>query len=315
MSIIIVFIVLFLLVFIFYLLMRYLSNSNTAQPIPDNKVNGGWVNDSTTLPCQFYTFSSELGPLPTLNPRQLAELSPSTNLLPCLPDDTIFARETSRTCNSSCISFNGEIKTKGEKEIFYENCQIEKCPGEVSLISLSYGNNLCLTSSLQVMECDITNPSQLFIIRTEGILTQIKSRETGQCLTANSTEVIEENICGIERSGFGLTFSQCNNNQWASIPFVMFETENVNWQQLVFLQNNFSQKVLNNEALAKIQNMNSIFVTDAGGVLLFERGGNSEQCMLGRSTSQYFSLNQFRVNNGKPICRNGSPRDCISIPN
>lgn len=218
--------------------------------------------------CQLYTFPTKILngqvaiPNPTFNSNILDQLNgqsiPATTS--CLDTDQIIARQVQRTCTGAyeqsqyhnlitlCTRSTGGIAQIGDTDVLYSQngcAGFGKCPGRLSLVSLSHNLNLdtgliCINkvsnSNVNVEDCDPQTPNQLFRITRidpgqnpasltpggaqNGLLVQFYDRADNTCMTAGttptSTTVTYEGTTSTV-NGVDVVFGTCGADRPASL--------------------------------------------------------------------------------------------------
>jgi hypothetical protein len=169
--------------------------------------------------CQIYTFPTNkidissvetvVPGVPTFNSNILDNLTGSTNLLNCIDNDQIIARQITHTCvgdNSGinlCYAINGDVVPIGTTETYYSPStifdangdQLNACPnlntcvGELSLISIDFNN---LKNCIEVVSPPPVNPNDPAVIMSscdptnENQLFRVTRTNMGQVPNANN---------------------------------------------------------------------------------------------------------------------------------
>lgn len=319
-------IVIIILIVIFYFIVKSLhKNRGNLIIINNNELESPWQLQTNNNPCKVYRFkgvevnNNYIAPLPTYN-KSIVENIPTLDTLPsCLSSDMIYTKLTNRICQADkCITSDNNIVDKGYTEAIFTSsqCQLTKCRGELSLLSIGYtpDNPFCLNSDLKMSACDPLDDTQLFNIYNDGLYTQIQSYSNGLCLSVSDND-ITDNICNIEITGKGLTFIQCPAQlEWYAVPNISNSGDYTNHQQLVNVKNKTVNRTLGLKLLEQLESLQSIYVTDSGDIIMHNRT-EENQCITNRSTAQYFSLYNWNKDENKPVCDFTNFDECVRIPN
>ncbi len=193
---------------------------------PPEAVPGGTRNQ-----CGLYTFpATESGGMvtlgmPTLDSDTLESMTP-TKVPMCIDPNQIVARQVQRICigdgdkNFQCLDDAGNLFQIGQTIMFFEQCQIDFCPGEFGLIAINYAvandklspDTRCLTLGsgtdvISLADCDVTKTEQYFqierrdekgAIKSNGDFASIKHRDTKNCVYPAS--VLSGDTSNVDRS-------------------------------------------------------------------------------------------------------------------
>ncbi len=131
--------------------------------------------------CGIYTFKGtnpDEPAVPTFDPVILNAITPiSTTTEGCIDDDQIAAKQQIRTCEGDgdtgeiCITDQGVVFQKGEKDIFYEGCDLKRCKDQFGILAFRFEPKLdgtvCMSFDTTEAEafgrkCDINDSKQKF---------------------------------------------------------------------------------------------------------------------------------------------------------
>ena len=199
---------------------------------------------SGSAACKLYTFPAEsrTEPTPPTYNKSVIDTLEGTMFNPktdCYDVDQLAASEVIRTCEGDvCITESGQRATRGEQEVLYVPCSLNKCsekpfestlglisvgfspqdppiPSGPSCITVENGEIIPASPSGENVACSLQKPSQFFRItrydfdgRTttenyNGVYAKIVYRETGMCLAKENP--MQEFTPG------GLILEECSN--------------------------------------------------------------------------------------------------------
>lgn len=231
----------------------------------------GKSTDSTRSTCQTYTFSGYydgntlIPAAPVLKTSVLDAMAPSVSTSTCKYPDQIIAKQLVRKCKGGgdqgfpCRGHDGTEYLSGQYEVYYEQCKVSDCKGDIGVIATNFDptdfkKSVCLSTSsptaglgsiIKTLPCDPTDPMQLFVIQRDALLNQpnqaagpvgnIVDRKTGLCVIPNSgytglilgncPEPIETTLTSgtkVKRSGawfFADSYPFCSGSQFPGKPF------------------------------------------------------------------------------------------------
>lgn len=231
----------------------------------------GKSTDSTRSSCQTYTFNGYydgttlIPAAPVLKTAILDAVAPSTTASNCKYPDQIVAKQLVRKCKGGgdqgfpCRGHDGTQYLSGQYEVYYEECKISDCKGDIGVVSVNFSaadfkQAVCLSTNsptagigsvIKTLPCDPTDPMQLFVIQRDALLGQqnqgagpvgnIVDRRTGLCVIPNSSytglelgkcpapmDIILQSGQKVTRSGawfFSDSYPFCGPLQYPGKPF------------------------------------------------------------------------------------------------
>lgn len=238
------------------------TSSEIEQELEMARERTDWSKESDIIgglrnTCGIYTFPATGPSTPgmyTLNKEILDSLTPiqvGPETQDCVDVDQIAAKEQQRTCLGSdttniCIGYDGQIYQKGQIEILYVPCDVNRCKGTLGNIAIGFdftgfpaNNTLCMSGQVDIVdagECTLEDQNQIFRIERGmpktltpsdgGPFARFIDRKTGKCVKPESVS-----------EGSELVLSDCSPNNgfvWFLAPSAEVDEGDIAPQQILY---------------------------------------------------------------------------------